>query len=404
MEKILTDFFGSEKLELPRSWVNDSKFEDFLNKIFKEHEKLIGNLCEFQIDSYTPKDGYEKNYKYIIKKIKKGKDVSKNISEKILSCLKECFNNRESIAYKILKNMLGNYGDDDNGVLNYLKELFSVKVIKYSKYAPFSDLYRVTINNGDLSQNPLRLFHVPYNLCKKIGTNRYSIPGFPCLYIGGSSELCWRELNMPQNEKLYIVKYDIIPDKLRFLNLAYNPKAWKGLLSDCKNIDIARHKDLIAAHAVCWPLIAACSIIRKDPKSKFAPEYVIPQMLLKWVIEYEDNEGKIDGIRYFSTKYSENSIIPKSTVNYVFPAIKSNDDKMYSSKLAEKFRITNPILIDKKGNSYDFSKAESILKNSPIETLLNIINKNDLESKINEMSIMIKKLEKMVRSLKNRNK
>lgn len=402
MEKILTDFFGSEKLELPLAWVNDSNFEDFLNNIFKEHKKLIEYLCKFPIDSYTPKDGYEKNYKYIIKKIKKGKDVSENISEKILSCLKECFNNRESIAYRILKNMLDNYGDDDNGVLNYLKELFSVKVIKYSKYAPFSDLYRVTIDNGDLSQNPLRLFHVPYNLRKKIGTNRYSVPRFPGLYIGGSAELCWRELNMPQNEKLYIAKYDAIPSKLRFLNFAYTPQSWKGLLSDCYNIDIARHKELMVGHAVCWPLIAACSIIRKDPKSKFAPEYVIPQMLLQWIVDYQDGNGKIDGIRYFSTKILDYSPAAKSNVNYVFPAIKSDGDKMYSTKLSGKFKITKPILINKINDSYLFSQAEYNLKNSTTKPLLDIINKknkNNLKHKIHKMSIRMKKLEKMVRSL-----
>jgi len=392
----LINFFKSKELALPRKRDDTPNFEDYLKKLFENHEKLIGYLCELPIDKWNPRDGYEGNYKYIMKEITGGKDVSKKISYGILECLKEYFNGRVSDAYIKLKEML-----DDTGVKGYLKRLISIDVDKNSNYAPFSDLYRVTVTDEDLSEKPLRLFHVPYNLREKMGTNRYSIPGFPCLYIGGSAELCWKELNMPQNGKLYIAKYDAIPSKLRFLNFAYTPQSWIKLLAVDGNICIARHKELLVGHALCWPLIAACSIIRKYPDSKFAPEYVIPQMLLQWITDpkritdSKKNNNEIDGIRYFSTRFFDHSLTPKPTVNYVFPAIKSDSDKMYSTKLAEKFKITKPILIDKINDSYLFSRAEFMLENSPSKPLLDVINKKDLECKINKMSIRMKRLEKM---------
>lgn len=388
----LIDFFNSDELELPRRR-GDTNFEDYLKKLFENHKKLIKDLPEIPEEEKCI--GECEN---IARGIKEGKDVSKKISDGILECLKEYFNGRVSDAYIKLKEML-----DDNGVKRYLERIISIDVDKNSNYAPFSDLYRVTVTDEDLSEKPLRLFHVPYNLREKIGTNRYSIPGFPCLYIGGSAELCWEELNSPDDNKLWLTKYNLIPKTIRFLNFGYRPAIWAACINAGDHVD---RTGLIIGHAVCWPLIAACSIIRKDPKSKFAPEYVIPQMLLQWIVDYQDGNGKIDGIRYFSTKILDYSPEAKPNVNYVFPAIKSDGDKMYSTKLAGKFKITKPILINKINDSYLFSQAEYNLKNSTTKPLLDIINKknkNNLKHIIHKMSIRMKKLEKMVRSLKNQN-
>jgi hypothetical protein len=48
--------------------------------------------------------------------------------------------------------------------------------------------------------------------------------------------------------------------------------------------------DLVVAHAVCWPLIAACSIKVKNPGANFKPEYVVPQLILQWITD----ETRID--------------------------------------------------------------------------------------------------------------
>ena len=38
------------------------------------------------------------------------------------------------------------------------------------------------------------IFHIPYNLRAKISSNRYSISGYPSLYLSTSLELCKQEL------------------------------------------------------------------------------------------------------------------------------------------------------------------------------------------------------------------
>lgn len=50
-----------------------------------------------------------------------------------------------------------------------------------------------------------------------------------------------------------------------------------------------------------YPLRAACSIVVEHPGSRFIEEYIMPQLLLQWVLNDED----FDGIRYESCSPSD---------------------------------------------------------------------------------------------------
>ena len=41
-----------------------------------------------------------------------------------------------------------------------------------------------------------RVFHTPYNLRSKVSTCRYSIAGYPSLYLGTSLDLCREEIHL----------------------------------------------------------------------------------------------------------------------------------------------------------------------------------------------------------------
>ena len=345
----IKNFFNSDELELPRSWGNyPGSFIDFLEGIFNNYKKN----CEL-LEPVKEIDD-----KGIVQRVQAGVGFSNRLIESICGSLKEYFNGNPSQAYEIFKESLG------NPVSEYIRMLFSTDVRANIEYAPFSDLYRIRETEDDLRNQPLGLFHVPYNLRERIATQRYSIPGVPCLYLGGAIELCWNEIKRPDLKNLWVVRYKVHDDRtLRFLNCAYRPALW-GACIDSNAHD--ERKDIIVANAVCWPLIAACSIIRRDPNSKFAPEYVVPQMLTQWVMNYSDNGERIDGIRYFSTKVLDYFGSIKSVVNYVFPAVKNNEDRDYSSTLAEKFKITSPIRISDLLRITQFINIENKLK-KPVE-------------------------------------
>ena len=51
---------------------------------------------------------------------------------------------------------------------------------------------RAAESNYRFSQN--EMFHIPYEKRNKIGNQRFSVTGLPCLYLGSSSYICWEEL------------------------------------------------------------------------------------------------------------------------------------------------------------------------------------------------------------------
>ena len=76
------------------------------------------------------------------------------------------------------------------------------------------------------SKKPLKerkdLFHVPFQNRHLISTNRYSIVGIPCLYLAGSTYLCWEEMGRTPLDDVYASRFQINKEEtLQVLNLGY---------------------------------------------------------------------------------------------------------------------------------------------------------------------------------------
>ena len=98
------------------------------------------------------------------------------------------------------------------------------------------------------------------------------------------------------------------------------------------------NQEFLKSYLVCWPLLAACSIRPQSRSGSFVPEYVVPQLLLQWVAQ----EGRVDGIRYFSARMPSkgNHILAHS--NCVFP-VKTNLVKGHCTELKKAFALTEPL-------------------------------------------------------------
>ena len=100
----------------------------------------------------------------------------------------------------------------DNGMM---KDVYLRSSKLFNKMKPYFIL-RTTFNgtgntyyrirSGDFriltpSQSKLQksqLFHIKKDLRSRIGAYRYSVAGFPCLYLSSNSELAWFECGMPK--------------------------------------------------------------------------------------------------------------------------------------------------------------------------------------------------------------
>ncbi len=169
------------------------------------------------------------------------------------------------------------------------------------------------------------MFHIPFELRNKVSTQRYSIPGFPSLYLGRTIYICWEELNRPSIDKIQAIRYKNVKT-LKLLDLTPPLR---------ESDDIQE----LYRFFMTFPLIMACSVKVKDSSDTFKPEYIITQLLLQWI----RNNDKLDGIQYKSTHIST-KVFNENTelINLVLP-LKTNTEAGICSDLASHFETTKVI-------------------------------------------------------------
>ncbi|GAB6989905.1 hypothetical protein [Paenibacillus pini] len=203
------------------------------------------------------------------------------------------------------------------------------------------DLYKVRVSD-DLALNKMDMLHLPFEQRGKASTNRYSIPGLPCLYLGSSPLICWEELNRPNKDNMHTSLF-VAKDELKFLDFSVPPIIFIEMAQEIfekvygpseENVNqVSELYREMKLYALLWPLIAACSIRVKNRNDPFKPEYIVPQLLLQWV----QQSAKYDGICYFSTKINHYNFQNIAHFrNYALP-VKSSEDEGYCKEIQNLF-------------------------------------------------------------------
>lgn len=226
-------------------------------------------------------------------------------------------------------------------------------------------LYRaVRVDDNKIYQRK-RVFHTPYDLRSKVSASRYSIAGYPSLYLGTSLNLCCKEIHVdPYKKNTLAARFELerhVADSninIRVIELGIKPQDFLrnreqnefsrtfGRFVARELLDSSRVR---SAYLLWYPLIAACSYIRTNKRDPFAAEYIIPQLLMQWVrgelMAYHDSDPRqLIGIRYFSCASVKASDMG---FNYVFPTNghQISDALPYCDVLARAFRLTAPVYI-----------------------------------------------------------
>ena len=200
------------------------------------------------------------------------------------------------------------------------------------------------------------IFHIPFNFRYNIESSRYSIAGFPCLYLSSSLKLCLEELDYKINSGRYIAsRFNINVNncELRIFDLGIKPKDFEFVEYEGKT---QRRKDLINRdditkesyfknYMIWYPFIASCSFTRVNKKDKFFPEYILPQLLMEKLNRYTERKKLLVGVRYFSCS---SNLASEMGFNYAFPAsiYKKINANFLSDKLSNIFSLTTPILLN----------------------------------------------------------
>lgn len=144
------------------------------------------------------------------------------------------------------------------------------------------------IRKGDKTRSYLEILHIPLSSRRYATTGRFSAPGMPCSYLASTVEICWYECEMPRIFQLaeYKVK-GATEDKKKLLRLDINPLFVKHdlpLLYRRNDISDDQMKCFAEQLFFILPLLAMCSVTARKNDGDFTEEYVIPQMLMAWLI------------------------------------------------------------------------------------------------------------------------
>ena len=183
------------------------------------------------------------------------------------------------------------------------------------------------------------MFHIPDNQRENVSNQRFSVNGYPCLYLGKSVWDCWEELDEPYFDDICFSAFKAIEDiKLADLIL---PTTEENL-----NIgESINYFNLLSN----LPLIISCSIKTLNESASFKHEYIIPQLLMVDLI----NLKKYDGYLFSSTKQNLALEWDKRYLhNIVLPVSTQFDENGLCMNLKKKFLITEPVCY-----KYEYLKA-----------------------------------------------
>ena len=300
----LLNIFKNEKLKLPLVYKNGgSDIIQLLQDTFLELSDEIG-----------------KPENYLI--VRRGNfDKINSYSAKIITTVNYWFQGHISEARKTF----------DTHLKQNLLQLPQRKVLADGIF------YRVRTSEEHKILDRKSLFHIPFNLRNKVSTQRFSIPGFPCLYLGNSTYICWEELNRPQFHDIQAAKLKNTKE-ISLCNLSYEQY-------DLQKLDPAKITDDEAIKLLlAYPIIAACSI--QVPQNRqfdpFKAEYIIPQIVLQTLMEEKDT-GTI-GVVYASTKIHRNKSESKGSFeNFVLPTTSAVRPSGYCTNLTGLFDMTSAV-------------------------------------------------------------
>lgn len=313
-KKKAVDFFSKSEIQLPLTRP-DGDFQEYISDLLAEYLVLLKSI-----------NGSDNISKIVITNINKANDLCDSINKAV----KEYLNGHPYDAYKTVKQEL-------DAAKPLLEQLWVPKVADIRT----NRIYRMRLGcDVDISREDI--FHVPYEMRHKVATQRYSIPGLPCLYMGGSLYTCWREMGSPSFEDIHVSAFAVNCDPgLKFLDFAKTPKWIAKWLSKHQGTFTNDQAIFLSAQIILWPLIASCSIKTLQSMASFKPEYIISQILLQWITK---SITDFDGIRYFSTHIEDTSVDnPHWICNYILP-VKQISPKGYCTKLKQEFRLTKPHL------------------------------------------------------------
>lgn len=298
----------------------------------KQMDQFYKKVCELLPYKHDKELDYRKRlykaleeYRRIVSDNKLAYDIQNSITD-ICAKIKDIVNNSlrglQSTAALQLQNLI-------QGKIGLAPKINLVNTILTCNID--SDFYRIRQLPSVYEIEAKELFHIPISKRGIVKTQRYSIPGYPCLYLGKSIYGCWEEMRRPPMHICAVSRFQNIKE-LKFINLARPSK---------EALMYPEYQKLV-------PLIIACMIPVANDSDTFKPEYIIPQLIFEWFLKNRKFHNQtIHGIAYTSTHLNDEFFFPHDKfINYAIPVFDVREKYKYCKELCSIFHLTQPTTND----------------------------------------------------------
>lgn len=331
-ESEFQELMRDKRLHLPMRW-DGRNFETALSEVF---DTYISELRSFYETQQEPSEycGIDVDIPEIA-----------SICSEIKSCVQEYHNGFPGRAFLILSQVMDQLIQSP---LDIYRKNGSLEMLEEDSL----QLYRIRKVECGTTYKRKDIFHVPASARSMIATCRYSIAGYPSLYLTTSIKLGLEETT-DNRRKAIASRFKLVRSQkkvdIRVLELGIKPQDFFAEDRPKDNKTIRRHisserlsVSYVRENYLRWyPIIAACSFIRANRSAPFASEYIIPQLLMQWV-RTKSRRDSLMGIRYFSCASIRASDMG---FDYVFPVNNCDYCDDYCSVLRDAFVLTNPVFL-----------------------------------------------------------
>lgn len=307
-EKVFYDKGTKKNYRFPK---NLNKDNEYFEEVLKFMNTLIEDLRSNDIEQAYIKiaEEYKNLFQSVLTKYYEGKIVD---------------------AYNIINDLIKEY-KDNYIIYSKLSKSFSFNyyVIENKKWDEFI-FFRARIGNIEKENKKNVLKHTPFDMISKIGSNRFSIPGQPCLYLGSTSYACWIEMDKP-SDKDFNVGCILLNKDYEILNLSTDIQVFLGAVSVLKE---ESDKQMMFKSYLLSQVTSFCV---KEEKRNFKSEYIISQL-----ITLACKSNGIEGISYISKRVSSNVFGHDICMNLAL-FVPYEHGKKYSSIMETQMKIGIPV-------------------------------------------------------------
>ena len=308
---------------------SDAKLEAFYNNVkkllpYRENSNL--NFRRRLKKAFSDYHGYAFEYGVSKDTLDDIDAISERLSDIVLNSEKGL----QSTAYTQLQNLI-------QGKKNQPPKIDITKSILPFDGQKGMSFYRIRQMESIYEVGASEMFHIPLNKRGIVKTQRYSTPGYPCLYLGESIYGCWEEMRRPSMQTCAVSRLQC-EGNLNIIDLTI------PLRDSLKNPFVQKY----------IPLLISCMMPVHNYQDTYKPEYIVPQLIIEWILKHRTSK-KIDGVCYTSTHINNEFNFPEGKfINYAIPVYNLNSSHRFCKKLCSLFRITKPTTndIEKLKNGY----------------------------------------------------